>query len=126
MTHDQHVEPVDALSPQIWHHDALARITCAGIARSGIEQQRVPGRIVVGVRLPQGVRVDPQPGDVLVVGPLSRDDLAVGVPPQVGGPERPASEGHLELADGPHRHGVGHLLVEARVPLRRREAVLGQ
>ena len=40
--------------------------------------------------------------------------------------ERYAPEGPLEVADRGHRHRVDHLLVELRVALGRREAVLGQ
>ena len=69
---------------------------------------------------PQRVRVDAQPLHELV----GAVDAAVALEPI--GPEGLAPERPLEAVDGRHRHRVDHLLVELRVALRRREAVLRQ
>ena len=81
------------------------------------EQERLLRRAVVRVRLSQRVRIDAQPRHVLL-GELPVDLVAMRRP------EREPSERPFEVPDRPHRDGVDHLLVELRVALRRRQAVL--
>lgn len=88
------------------------------IAQRGLEvaeQQRLLARAVIGIGLAQRMRIDAQLGHrpVLVAIPDRRPE---DLPPQ-----RP-----LEQLDGLHRHGEDHLLMEARIALGRREAVLRQ
>ena len=100
--------------------DAAAGHVVAGVVRRGLEvaeQQRDLLRAVEGVGLPERVRADGQLLDeaAVVVGVLR-------VRP--GPPEDGAAERALEVLDRLHRHGVDHLLVELRVALRGRPAVL--
>ena len=91
-----------------------------GSAADGLEvaeQQRDLVRAVEGVGLPQRVRPDGElPDEVAVV------ELVVGIGPVA--PEHGRPRARSKCVDGLHRHGVDHLLVELRVALRRRPAVL--
>ena len=42
------------------------------------------------------------------------------------GPQRPAPQCDLKVADRPHRDGVDHLLMELRIAFRRRQPILRQ
>ena len=98
------------------------RIASRPLARREVaEEQGVRLGVVVGVGLAQGVGVDPQAGDVLIG---CRDHLAVGVAFEMGRPERDAAQRLLERGDRRHRDRVAHLLMELRVGLGRRQAVL--
>ena len=88
--------------------------------RKVTEQQGTLVPAVVRIGHAQGVRVDPEPLHELV----RRWNAPVPFIPV--GPEGLAAEGALEAVDGRHDHRVDHLLVELRVPLGGREAVLRQ
>ncbi len=83
------------------------------------------GGVVVGIRFAQGVRVDAQSRNELLVD-RCWDDAPFLIPLQPRRPERSAAQRLLEGLDGTHRDGIGHLLVELWVGLGRREAILGQ
>ena len=97
---------------------ASRRLRPSDRRREVAEQQRLLRRAVVGVRLAQRVRIDAQPRHVLLRRTCRRTCVAMRRP------EREPAERALEVADRPHRDGVDHLLVELRVALRRRQAVL--
>jgi hypothetical protein len=77
-------------------------------------------RTVVGVRLTQGVRIDSQAShEVISVlrDPLFLPHLTMGCP------QGDAAQRAFEVADGRHRHGIDHLLMELRLALGRCQAV---
>ena len=88
-----------------------------GRHREIAEQQGLLGRAVIGVAGAQGVRIDAQPADELVV---------IGAGDHVIGPEHPAPERFFEPVNCRHRDRIDHLLVELGVGLRGLKPVLGQ
>ena len=88
------------------------------------EQDRVAVGVVVGIRLAEGVGIDPQPAHERGLGRRRGDHLTVGVALQVRLPQRHSAQRLFEGVNRGHRHGVGHLLVELRIRLRRGQAVL--
>src|SRR5450759_5648552 len=101
------------------HAARQVRGNIGGGRREVTEEQRLLVRAVIGIRLSQSVRVDAQPSHVLLVPVPS---LAAFFP-AARGPEGAPAKGALEVADGGHRHGVHHLLVELRVAFRWLQAI---
>jgi hypothetical protein len=75
------------------------------------EQQRLLVRTVIRICLSYGVRVNPQPRNVLFA-------ILVGFAGRAARrPLHTSAECLLEVANGRHGHRVNHLLMELRVPL---------
>ncbi len=90
--------------------------------RKVAEEQRDFLRRVVGIRLAQGVGINPQPPHEALFFPQRRVFLA---PPRLAlRPEDRPPERALEVTDRGHRHGIDHLLMKPRIALGRRQPVL--
>ncbi len=107
------------------HHGARRRGVPVPRARREIaEQQGLLVGAVIGIVGSERVRIDPEAPDL--VG-LLRAVLGSGVDPGIARrPQGPAAERLLEMADRRHADGVDHLLMEGRIALGRRPAVLRQ
>ncbi|OPZ88025.1 MAG: hypothetical protein BWY76_00161 [bacterium ADurb.Bin429] len=82
------------------------------------EEERFLLWAVIRISLAQGMWVDSQVVDKLAV-------LLLGIS-AIRGPEQPASQRLFEVEDGGAGNGINHLLVELRIALGGRQAVLGK
>ena len=124
------MQPVQQRMRRLMRHDVVGRqvktmppgsVSPASVATRGNSRTAAPPfRAVIGVRLAQRMRIDPQAADEAAV------VAAVRPPHHAVGPERHAAKRRAEMADGLHRHRIDHLLVELRQALARLQPVLRQ
>ena len=102
----------DVMRDDVENHRAAHYRAAAVGGREIAEQERNLLGIVVGVRIPERMRIDPEPRHVAVIG------QGASVLRTTTGPERLAAERSLEALDRPHRNRIGHLLMELRTGFR--------